>query len=264
MTSIDPNFDYCQIIDREFRRRQARNSKYSLTSFARDIRLHPATLSAVLKRRRHLPSRYVADVCTLLKLDPGSRKLFLKSFVSHKMGQTKVSSHVYRMRSKLLPDDQYFAMITEWEYFAVLNLVKTTGFRSDHKHVARRLGLTLTRAQKVCDDLLDWGFLKVKGKRWVRVVQQLRTTDGKSSLALKIAHDRELQLAQVRLHQVPLQDCDYSSSTVAISTKNLAKAKAAIREFRATLAQLLESGLKDEVYLFAIQLFPLSVPERRD
>ncbi|MNL80116.1 hypothetical protein D3C87_2068750 [compost metagenome] len=45
---------------------------------------------------------------------------------------------------------------------------------------------------------------------------------------------------------------------MAISPKNLPQAKEEIRKFRKKMAQLLEEGEANEVYLMGIQLVPLS------
>lgn len=48
---------------------QARNPRYSLRAFARDLHMHHGTLSQILRGRRHLSSRHIRALGERLRLD---------------------------------------------------------------------------------------------------------------------------------------------------------------------------------------------------
>jgi hypothetical protein len=48
--------DLIDVLQEEFEKRRAKNSRYSLRAFAQNIGVQSATLSAVLKRKRALPA----------------------------------------------------------------------------------------------------------------------------------------------------------------------------------------------------------------
>ncbi len=61
------------------------------------------------------------------------------------------------------------------------------------------------------------------------------------SLALQKAHTDALNIAKEKLETVPMEQRDYTSVTMAISTKKIPEAKAIIREFQEKLHALLTS-----------------------
>jgi len=70
---------YIELLNREFESRKARNTKYSLRAFARDLGLSPGTLSEVLKQKRGLPVRSVAGISSRIELLGRDRDEFIRS-----------------------------------------------------------------------------------------------------------------------------------------------------------------------------------------
>ena len=87
----------------------------------------------------------------------------------------------------------------------------------------------------------------------------MKTTSDVPSGTIRRYHKGILGLAQNRIDQVDVKEREYSSITMAINTKNLAKAKKLTQEYKEEMLELLEKGPLDEVYQLSIQLFPLSV-----
>ncbi len=251
-----------ELLHQVYEKRKHRNTKYTISAYARDLKIHPATLSAVLKGRRKLPLKYLSFI---------QSELAEKNNVIQNLTQKWLESRSSNIPPQLLPSknnfvlstQNHFELITEWEYFAVLNLVKTKSFIAKASHVARRLGISLQRSEKICQNLINWNFLKVvqskRGIQWLRCHPPLRTTDGKLSHALRLAHANELQLIQQRIMNMPVEFSDFSSVTFAANSKKLEEAKVLIRNFRQKLAQVLENSSElDSVYLFSVNLLPLT------
>jgi len=60
-------------LNHEFARRQARNARYSLRSFARDLECDHATLSQWMRGKRPITRERVDKLCKSLKLDRTAR-----------------------------------------------------------------------------------------------------------------------------------------------------------------------------------------------
>lgn len=57
-------------------KKQRQNPHYSLRAFARDIDVHPSTLSAVIKGKRALPLKFAKTVARKLALSPKKKRFF--------------------------------------------------------------------------------------------------------------------------------------------------------------------------------------------
>ena len=112
---------YKQFLTSELARRQAKNPRYSLRTFARAIRVSPGNLSRVLSDKAMLSVATVRGICDALGLSGSEqRPLFTPA---------EIDTNVY---------DQ----IADWYHYAILELTFVEDFRSDPKWIARALNLT--------------------------------------------------------------------------------------------------------------------------
>jgi plasmid maintenance system antidote protein VapI len=70
--------------------KQRLNPHYSLRAFARDLEVHPATLSQVFKGNRPLPSKNAKRVVTSLNLSPKEKTLFLENLFGSKVALDQI------------------------------------------------------------------------------------------------------------------------------------------------------------------------------
>jgi hypothetical protein len=68
---------------------QAKNPHYSLRAYARDLGIHPATLSLIIKSKRAFPLNSFDRVATALGLNETERNLFLESVAKVKFSIKK-------------------------------------------------------------------------------------------------------------------------------------------------------------------------------
>lgn len=237
--------------------RQRKNPAYSLRSFAKDLEIDSSNLSAILQNKRALPHKRADLVAKKLKLPPKEFTLFVASTLRKQM--TIDSIQVASDLKNYMMDDKYFKIISEWEYYAFLQLLRVKDFKPDMDWIAKRLGVGEPRVHQVIRHLLDLGFIKEETKKgYVRTTPSLETSDGVESEALQASHRDSLEYAKVKLDTVPVELRDFSSVTLSINTQKIPQAKAIIREFQEKLHALLSSGTQDEVYQFNCQLFPLT------
>lgn len=247
-----------EILTKEFAARQRRNKHYSLRSFARDLDIHPGTLSGVIAGNRCLPRTAVAKVAKALSLSPvATRKLAGQSNLPNEASQTE--------RQKLEDNERYFEIISEWEHFAVLSLMDTNDFQTDTEWISQRLAIGPIRTQVIIQRLLDAGFIAINAKtgKWTKAFPRFSTTDGVRSQALRKAHLDELDIAKEKLLTTDLELRDYSSMTMACHPKNLPALRELIRRFRKEAEFLAEEDSPSEVYQLCVQLFPLTEIENR-
>lgn len=247
-------------IQQELANRQRHNPQYSLRAFARDIGVHPATLSQVMKGNRPLPLKTSHVVVEKLALAPKERTLFLESLYRSKttIDDIKIDEN----DDRFMLDESYFNVIAQWEHYAVLTLFDIDSFDCSVQEVARRLGISELRADVVLENLKVSGLLSFEDGQYRKSQSRVRTTEDISSLALKESHKETLEMGKVKLDEVEVMLRDFSAMTVAVDLEKLTEAKTIIREFRQKMMALLRDGNKTDVYQLAIQFYPLTKTEK--
>lgn len=237
-------------------RRQRKSPSYSLRAFARDLDIHPATLSLVFKGKRSLPLKNSSQVADKLSLGPKERTYFLESFYRTKtsIDDIKVPEH----DDRFMIDESCFSVIAEWEHDAVLTLMDCSDFVFSETEIVNRLGISEIRLKTVLLNLQQAGLLVADGKGFKKVHRSIRTTEDISSNALKLSHKETLDIGKDKLDEIDVMLRDFSSLMVAIDPQKMTEAKTIIREFRQKMMALLREGNKTEVYQLAIQFYPMT------
>ncbi len=242
--------------------RQKGNPSYSIRAYARDLEMNSSTLSQILSGKRSLPVRGSQVIASRLGLDEKETTLFTESINRSYLAIDQIKTAPLDERFML--DESYYKVIAEWEHYAVLDLYELSDFENSPTFMARKLKLTTERMDLVLDNLIHCGLLVEDDKgNLVKVHADIRTTEDIEGEALNAAHLEELDLGKQKLQEVPKNLRDFSSSTYAIDPEKLTEAKIIIREFRRKMTTLLKAGDKKDVYMLAIQFFPLTDTESK-
>lgn len=242
--------------------RQRQNPRYSLRAFARDLNVDSSTLSQIMNGKRSVPSKNARDFAARLGLNEKECTLFIESInrTSTNIDDIKIS----KLDQRFMLDESYYKVLAEWEHYAVLDLFDLKDFEPTAEFVQKRLNLTEARTDMVLNNLVNSGLLVMeKNGKWKRAHPDIRTTEDMKGEALNQAHLEELDLAREKLLTIPKDQRDFSSSTYAIDPEKMDEAKTIIREFRQKMTALLKAGDKSDVYMLAIQFFPLTDTEEK-
>jgi len=242
--------------------RQAKNSSYSLRSYARYLGVYPSTLSEVLTGKRGITRRLGA------KLIP---KLSMAAETAHELYQGLSNKN---SKTTVVRDSDYtrleretFQLISDWHYFAILSLAETNDFQDKPSWISKRLGIAPKAARKALTELERLELLSRSGKNQTLrpTGKRFSTSQDISDIAIRRSHHQNLELASRALDEAQVHLRDFSFINLAIDLEKLPEAKKRIIQFRRELGAFLESGkTRSEVYRVAIQLFPLSQrPNRR-
>lgn len=252
---------YLHTLRESFGSRQRKNAAYSLRAFAKDLAIDSSNLSAIFQRKRSLPYSRAAQIAKRLKLSPKETALFVASTMRKQMRLDSIQ--VKEEAKKYLLEDKYYKIISEWEYYALLQLLQTKEFNPSSAWIAQRLGLSEIRTRQILRNLIELEFIKEDPKKgYVRLSPSLETSEDIESQALQISHIENLNLGKEKIEKVPVDLRDYSSITIAINPDKIPEARAVVREFQEKLYALLSQGEKTEVYQFNCQLFPLTNLEK--
>jgi uncharacterized protein (TIGR02147 family) len=253
---------YLQKIKEGLSLKQRHNPQYSLRAYARDIGVHPATLSQIINGKRPLPFKSSDSVAERLNLSPREISLFKESLLGEKFTFDEIT--ISDIDKRVILDESHYKIIAEWEHYALLELFSLKDFDRTREQVAARLDLTPNRTEVVIHNLKTSGLVAIDEEdKLVKTVPDVKTSEDFINRALRDSHKETLRMGVEKIDRIPVELRDFSSSTLAIDMKKLPEAKALIRDFRRKLAILLEEGDKEEVYQIAVQFYPLSKIENK-
>ena len=238
---------------------KSKNTSYSLRAFSKRTGLSPTTLSLVLNGRRKVSKKIIQKICERLTLDPLERSAFTQ-FNRSLASQDEVDFSYLQLTA-----DQ-FHVASDWHCYAILSLIKITGFKNDTKWIAARLGSTESKAKDALERLKRLELVEETSKGQLkRTRMNSKTTDDVANASLRKAHEQTLELARRSIEKDSIEHRDLSSLTFPMNKNKMEKAKSLIRKFQLELMQTLqEEGPADEVYRLAVQLFPLTQIEPTD
>jgi DNA-binding MarR family transcriptional regulator/plasmid maintenance system antidote protein VapI len=233
----------------EFERRTQSNANYSLRAFARDLEIHSGTLSSILNQRRAVGAKTLAHIMKKLPLSATEKKKILSAMMMP-TASTAEDRHFL--------DEDVLSVIKDWEHYAILAYLQLGKGKKTPGDIAKALRLPQVKFLRAITNLEKTGLVKRDGNRLECTHISLGTSRGIPSPALREAHTQYIDKAKTALNDFPVDERDITGTTLAVSSKNLPKAKDLIRQFRRELSELLEQGETDEVYRLNVQLFPLT------
>lgn len=256
--------DHRDYLRSEFGRRTARNSRYSLRAFARDLKLSPSTLSEILKGKYGLERKRALDVAEALSLDAANCEHFADLFEAkfHKnesnrrAAKLRIEQRQSENKSTISLDA--FQVISEWYHLAILELVGIAGAPRDEKGIARRLALPKVLVEEAVARLLRLGLLEKTSTGFRATEEFLSSGNQVPSLAIRNFHGQILNKAMQALDFQSVQEREFSSTIFSIDRDRLGEAKADLRRLRLDFANKFTATQKqNDVYCLSIQLFSL-------
>jgi plasmid maintenance system antidote protein VapI len=258
--------DFRRFLQQELVRRCRGNPRYSLRSFARALSIEPSALSKILRGRRAVTPAMFASLSQKLALTAEQAEALrpaqpvLRALARGAGGDEPAEPSDSGYRQLTLDT---FHLISDWYHYAILELTAVRQFEPDARWVARALGLSVAEAQEAVERLVRLGFLKVERGRWVDCSDSVTTVGNEfTAAAFRQLQRQVLEMALGALEDVPLEQRDQSSMTMAINSRRLPEAKERIKRFRRQLCAFLQAGgSKDRVYQLGISLYPVSRPQ---
>lgn len=258
------DFTYKQIANREPQfveylraelvQRCKRNPKYSMRAFAKTLGVESSFLSKILNGKRRLTEKSIERFSLKLGLSPEKMNKFIP--VSSSLSKEK---QIEYKKLGLME----FEVISEWYYFAILELVQVKDFKASPQWIAKMLGLTVYQAKHALDILLQLNYLKLENGQLVNVSGS-HTTIGPQATAAAFQKQQKqiLDLAAQALMEIPFELRSQTSMTMAIPTHKLEQAREIIKDFRRRLNAVMQddtdSNAYDSVYQLSVSFFPLT------
>lgn len=268
MANVGEYRDYREFLKDILEDRARKNKQYSLRAFARDIGLAPQNLSALFYKKKGISTGVAAKIATRLNLSESEAGYFCDlADLVHARSESSRRVAALRLNRYSSPSvfvslrEDTFQAISNWYYFAILEMTCINGFRKDPKWIAKRLRITPHQATQAIARLKRLKLLKESGGILRKVESNITTTHDVPSEAVQEYTRQLLHKAEDALLFQSVVERDCTTISMAIDPKRIPKAKAMVSDFRRALCAYLEQGDRTEIYCFAAQLFRLTNKE---
>lgn len=224
-----------------------------MRAFARDLSMTPGRLWELMQGR-YIPGKKVTErLATALGLNDTQRTQ-LAEFVT----QSKVENTPTLRELK----NEDFSLISDWEHFAIFNLLTTKSCQSSPEWIANRLSIPPLVAEAAIERLLKAGLLEKSDGELRPKYSNIATEHEVPSAVLREAQRQVIQQSLTSLFRDPVEIRSVTSITFPANLKNIPKAKKLISEFSTRLAEVMEKGECAEVYNLAVQLVPVTAQKK--
>jgi uncharacterized protein (TIGR02147 family) len=255
---------YQTVMIDDFKRRKSQNPSYSMRSFARDLELSQSFLSQILSGKRKLSLEKAELVSQRLKLRGKKNQLFLKS-VQANISSNPKARELFLNQIKNLTESQIdfkllseniFDLISDWYYFAIIELSTLTTFKNLPTWISRRLNISVTEAKTALELLQKVGLLKEVNGRLEKIEKDY-IFENISSKAIRNHHHQCLDLAHKALDAQPMSEREFITVCIPMNPNAISMAKKMIRIFLEEFMSEMQTTQPKSVYKFSIQLFRL-------
>lgn len=250
-----PGNQFRELLRTELKVRVKQNSSYSLRAFAKQLGISASGLSMVMSGKCPVTLSFVEKIGAKLKLDEQEIHQCQLNLLTEK------SNIQFKMKDFELIDQERFALIKEWYHYGILNLMRTKGFQQNPSWIAKRLGITLGEVQSAVERLEKAGLLKIANGKWKDVSSKFtsHTNNKQYSDAAKQNQQQLFEKALIAIEEVDFKNRNHTGTSIAVSLKDLDRAKESITKFRKQfMAEFDRGNNADEVYHISVALFPLT------
>jgi uncharacterized protein (TIGR02147 family) len=246
------------ILEQDYQLRKSRNHRYSKRSYAKLLGVSSGRLTDILSGRRPITPKKASEWADRLAISPEDQRLF-KILVDNEERIRVDLRDKKKLTTDVLLDDDQFEVISDWQYFALMALVETSGFQSDIPWIAKKMSLSEERVTSVLKHLEHHKYISIDDQgRISNIHNSLATlTDIPSDVLQKANRDRVL-LCLERMGDVNVLMRDVTSLSLPVDKTKMQEAKKLIRKFKGEMFDLLKGSNPSEVYNLNIQLVPLT------
>lgn len=259
------------ILAKSLKKKRLENPRLSIRWLAQSLDLSAPMMTRVLKGERKLPAKLVPRLGALLDIDRDDQERILKELLSSK-GYTQdsmravVADSMEEKKADLewqRPNQLAFDMFKAWYIVAILDATNLKTYDGTLEFLARKLKLEVKVVENAMADLQSAGLLELREGKWRKAAQFLELRSSSTNLdSIRKLHIDQLDKVKQQL-QTRTSDEDRSKRlvtgmTFSTSRDKIAVAKIKTIEFLQELTKDLASGEPEEVYHFAVQLYPLT------
>jgi uncharacterized protein (TIGR02147 family) len=258
---------YRELLKLELADRVAANPSYSLRAMARQLKVSPAMLSAMLSGKRNLSAKRAFDIARALKFSKNKTEYFVTLVQYDSARSNETRADLMEKLITLMPRKQankldldHFKLIADWYHAGVLKMTSTNHTTLSPAAIADYFGISKDEASDAVERLTRLSLLeKDQSGRLSQTNKGLQTASEIPNEALRKFHEQMLNKAVQALTTQTPKEKFIGSETFAFDEASLQKATDIIEECFSKIVYLASSQAdKKNVYHLGIQMFRLN------
>lgn len=255
-----------EILNTALLRKQERTGGYSQRVLAREMGVSPTFLSKVLTGKKVIPTSRLKKLSQFLDMDINLERHLMQAVLYHSLPTEdlrQIAMEGYKPSKMMNYKPQArkkFGILKNWYNLAILDLL-TCDIELTPKIISKKLNISLPDVEHTLKSLETEGLAVEKDGIWEKTEKQISFPTTKTQVEVREFHKQMIKKAYEELSKSRPQDFEdrlITGATIAVSPKNLAKAKQIIFNALSEVANCLSEDSCEEVYQMNVQLFPLT------
>ncbi|MCM0605211.1 MAG: TIGR02147 family protein [Xanthomonadaceae bacterium] len=253
----------------EMMTRTAKNSRYSLRAFARDLKIEPARLSDILNGKKGLSRSAAEQWAQKLGWDDTETEFFCdlvesehaRNPIKRQIAKRRALAALEKNSNSLTLTLDAFRTISDWYPMAILELLKLNRTVHTSSWIASELGITPIQVTDALERLERLELIERKDSKWIPIPDAVLSPDGVPSTAIKSFHDQTLTKAIQALYTQSVSDRDFYTYVIPARSKDLPEIRSRVRKFITSLVtEFGNVSGADTVLNLSNQVFQLTQP----
>jgi uncharacterized protein (TIGR02147 family) len=243
----------------QYEERKKKNSRYSLRAYAKLLGISSGRLSEVLSKKSLLGYRTATKITAKLDLTTKEKSAFLAMVESELFNNNrKRYNRKAPSRFRQMPLEE-FSIVSDWEYFAMLALIDTKSFKSDESWISKKMGLPVSRVEKVLGDLKSMDLIQTATSGVITTTHNEIST--LTDVPSEVLRKSNIDAIQRGVDKIAITDVllrDVTSLTIPVSLSKIREVKAVIQQCKMKIMKLMDEESTTDVYNLNIQFVPVT------
>lgn len=258
--------DYRDFLEAVFYERTKGNPSYTMRAFSIDLGLRPPAFNDVLNRRYGFSRQSATKLAEKLQLDETSRDFFVSLVevahsrsVAGRQNARKRIAAALESRSYLQKlSNSQFSLLKHWYAPAILEALTTGEDSVSSDKIAERFGLSQPEVDVVISELVDGGFVKREGGRYVRTTKFYFAESAAPQSEIRNFHIQLLGRGQEAIANQDMKTRKTLSSVFNFDETRMKEAREELERFHARFMKKYSAmEAKQSVYALTLNLFTL-------
>ncbi|MCB9091136.1 MAG: TIGR02147 family protein [Halobacteriovoraceae bacterium] len=253
--------DYRHFLKEIYSCKKKINQSYSLRAYSRDIGVSVSFLSEVLNKKKNLSLGIAQKIAKNLSLDKNKAEFFLLMVSlesASSIEAAELNKKLKKYNDKTVVDLEFMKILSEWYYFAILELTYLENFEPSVAWISQKIGLSEKKTQKAIEKLVSLNVLAIEKGIWRDQLHAMEYRGQTPSRVIRSFHKEILRKAFHAIDQQEFSKRDLGANIMSFSEKNMDEARRIIKNARLEISKLAsQDDCKNNVYCLSTQFFSM-------
>lgn len=232
--------------------KKAKNKKYYMRAFARDLDLPAGRLSEIFANKRNMTLKIAHKVADVLMLNDEEKHRFYSLVQQQQKLRTK------NVKERNFIPAQEFNKICHWQYYALLGLLEVSESNCGISYYSEKMGIPTNQIEEMLLTLERLKIIFFNGEYYEVLKGSTTTTQDVLDKAIRGFHKELVFFHMLQVEHIAIEKREMQSLILPVEAKNIIKAKKFIRSFLDEFEKKFVANKNADVYGLSLQLSPLT------